>query len=192
MTSSLSIAFFEREVATVARALIGLTLEVDGVGGRVVEAEAYDVDDPASHSFRGQTMRNTAMFGPVGHVYIYRSYGLHWCLNVVCGSRPGGAVLIRALEPLMGLETMAERRGMGNRKRLCSGPGRLCQALGVDGSLNGVSLSRPPFRLFGTSYDSVEAGPRVGISRAADKPWRFWLTRSSFVSGQKRISQKKL
>lgn len=178
-------ALFERDVATVARALIGLTLEVDGVGGRVVEAEAYDIDDPASHSFRGQTMRNAAMFGPPGHAYVYRSYGLHWCLNVVCGTRPGGAVLIRALEPLAGLEIMGGRRGTGDRKRLCSGPGRLCQALGVDGALNGMALNQPPFRLFGISCENVEAGPRVGISRAIEKPWRFWLSGSPFVSRQR-------
>jgi DNA-3-methyladenine glycosylase len=173
--------FFARDVETVARELIGTTLLVDGVGGMIVETEAYDEDDPASHCFHGRTARNASMFGPPGHAYVYRSHGLHWCLNFVC--RTASGVLIRALEPNAGLDRMAERRGLGDVRRLCAGPGRLCQALGVDKRLDGRSLDQPPFALSaGEQSVLVTAGPRIGISRAVDTPWRFCLAGSRFLS----------
>ena len=159
-------------------------LLVDGVGGRIVEVEAYDRDDPASHSHAGPTPRNAAMFGPPGHAYVYRSYGIHWCLNFVCREPGHGAgVLLRALEPQHGLATMRERRGLLDERLLCSGPGRLCQALGVDRSLDGAALDRPPFRLLAALGDSsLLTGPRIGISKAAETPWRFGLAGSRHLS----------
>jgi DNA-3-methyladenine glycosylase len=176
--------FFARSVHEVAPALIGCTLLVDGVGGRIVEVEAYDPDDPASHSFRGPTARNRAMFGPPGHAYVYRSYGIHWCLNLVCdGEGHGSAVLVRALEPTHGLDVMAARRETGEPRRLCSGPGRVCQALAVGPEHDGLPLDRPPFELFAAEQEVVVAtAPRVGITRAADRPWRYLLAGSPFVS----------
>jgi DNA-3-methyladenine glycosylase len=173
--------FFARDVESVARALIGVTLLVDGVGGLIVETEAYDANDPASHCFRGPTARNAAMFGPAGHAYVYRSYGLHWCLNFVC--LPASGVLIRALEPTDGLDRMTGRRGTADPRLLCAGPGRLCQALGVDRALDGHPLDAPPFALHPAAGPAtVGAGPRIGLSRAIDTPWRFCLAGSRFLS----------
>ncbi len=168
----------------VARDLIGASLLVDGVGGRVVETEAYGRTDPASHSFGGPTARNAAMFGPPGHAYVYRSYGMHWCFNVVCGTAGGGeAVLLRALEPVLGLDRMRERRGVEAPALLCAGPGRLCQALGIDKALDGAALDGPPFAFAAPDGAvAVAAGLRVGITKAADRPWRFGLAGSRFVS----------
>ena len=183
--------FFERPVAEVARDLIGVTLLVDGIGGPIVETEAYDETDPASHSRSGPTKRNASMFGPAGRAYIYRSYGLHWCLNVVCGPEGDGrAVLIRAIAPLHGIETMKARRGSSDLHRLCAGPGRLCQALDVTGHFDGFDLEAPPFdlRFPGAVADqarprpAVTAGTRIGISRGVDAPWRFGATGSPFLS----------
>jgi DNA-3-methyladenine glycosylase len=177
-------AFFARSVHEVAPALVGCTLLVGGVGGRIVEVEAYDADDPASHGYRGETARNRSMFGPPGHAYVYRSYGIHWCLNLVCGEEgTAEAVLLRALEPTHGLETMRKRRGSEDERLLCSGPGRLCQALGVTVEHDGRPLDRPPFAVLAAEEDpDVVRGPRVGITRATDAPWRFALAGSRFVS----------
>ena len=168
----------------VARQLIGVTVLVDGVGGRIVETEAYDGEDPASHSYTGPTDRNFAMFGPPAHAYVYRSYGIHWCLNFVCREEGHGAgVLIRALEPVTGIDTMCERRGTRDHWLLCSGPGKLCQALGVTRALNGRSLAAAPFELAPAPGGiEVVTGPRIGISKAMDVPWRFGLAGSRWVS----------
>jgi DNA-3-methyladenine glycosylase len=174
-------AFFSRPAPQVARELIGASFMTAGTGGRIVETEAYEPGDAASHSFRGETRRNKAMFGLPGTVYIYRSYGIHWCLNFVC--LPGRAVLIRALEPLCGLEAMRRRRLTADPVRLCAGPGRLCQALAIDGSLDGLPLDRPPFELIlPDGVAEIAIGPRIGITRDVEKPWRFGLTGSPFVS----------
>lgn len=170
----------------VGRALIGATLLVNGVGGIIVETEAYDEADAASHSFGGQTLRNGAMFGPPAHAYVYQSYGLHWCLNLVCMPAGHGAgVLIRALQPTQGIETMKRRRGMENTMLLCAGPGRVCQALAITRELDGRSIEAPPFELLPAPqgrHVAVVAGPRIGISKAVDVPWRFGLAGSRFVS----------
>lgn len=175
---------FTSPSSELARRLIGVTVLIDGVGGRIVETEAYDFTDPASHCFNGQTLRNGSMFGPPAHVYIYRSYGLHWGMNFVCCEEGHGAgVLIRALEPTTGIDIMRQRRGVDDVRLLCSGPGRLCQALGVTHRLNGASLDAPPFQLLlATEPVSVVSGPRIGISKAVDVPWRFGLAGSRFVS----------
>jgi DNA-3-methyladenine glycosylase len=167
-----------------ARRLIGATLLLDGVGGRIVETEAYDQDDPASHSFSGPTPRNAAMFGPPAHAYVYRSYGIHWCLNLVCREEGHGAgVLIRALEPLAGLDRMRERRGLQELRLLCAGPGRVGQALGITRDHNGLPITAPPFELLpARSTCRVISGPRIGISKAVDQPWRFGLAGSAFLS----------
>ncbi len=176
--------FFARSVHEVAPELVGTTLLVDGVGGLIVEVEAYDQEDPASHGYRGPTRRNRAMFGPPGHAYVYRSYGLHWCLNLVCG-REGvaEAVLVRALQPTHGLEVMRRRRGVNDARLLCSGPGRLCQALAVTKAHDGLPLDRPPFALLARRGEvEVVQAPRVGISRARERPWRYLLAGSPFLS----------
>jgi DNA-3-methyladenine glycosylase len=178
-------SFFARSVHEVAPELIGATLLVDGVGGRIVEVEAYDSEDPAAHGFRGRTPRNASMFGPPGHAYVYRSYGIHWCLNLVCEEEgSAAAVLIRALEPTQGLDTMRERRGLDDPRLLAAGPGRLCQALGVTREHDGLPLDTPPFDLQAAGEPvEVVAGTRIGISVAADRPWRYaeagsrWLSR---------------
>jgi DNA-3-methyladenine glycosylase len=173
--------FFARPAADVAASLIGCDLRVDGIGGIIVETEAYDRSDPASHSVNGPTRRNASMFGPPGHAYVYRSYGIHWCLNLVC--EPGSAVLIRALEPRHGLETMAARRGLSDPRRLCAGPGRLCQALAVSLAMDGLALDAPPFVLAAPeTAPAWIADRRIGISRAVETPWRFLLAGSRALS----------
>lgn len=174
-------AFFDRCAVAVAEALIGTTIELDGIGGVIVETEAYRRDEPASHSYNGQTARNSAMFGPAGHVYVYRSYGLHWCLNIVCEA--GSAVLIRAIEPLIGIETMRLRRGTNVDRLLCAGPGRLCQALAVTNEHDGRSLFCDPFRITsGHGVLEICQGTRIGISKAIDLPWRFGARGSIYLS----------
>ena len=160
-----------------------MRLWVGEAGGVIVETEAYHHEDPASHSHAGPTSPNAAMFGPPGHLYVYRSYGIHWCLNLVAGETPGSAVLIRALEPRDGLGAMRTRRGVEPLRQLCSGPGKLCQALDVTGLLDGVAIDRPPLRLAAPerSWD-VAVGPRIGISKATDRPWRFGAAGSPFLS----------
>lgn len=184
MTRRLSPDDFMRDSHEMAHALIGAVLLVDGVGGRIVETEAYDREDPASHSFSGPTARNQAMFGPPGRAYVYRSYGIHWCLNFVCREEGHGAgVLIRAVEPLHGLERMRERRGLANERLLCSGPGRVGEALGITRELNGCRLDQAPFEVLAAEAATpVAVGPRIGISRAMDVPWRYGLMGSRFVS----------
>lgn len=168
----------------VAQQLIGTLVLIDGVGGRIVETEAYDREDPASHSFSGPTARNGAMFGPSGHAYVYRSYGIHWCLNFVCREEGHGAgVLIRAIEPMEGLAAMRARRGVDDLRQLCSGPGKLCQAMGVTHAHNALALAAPPFALGErTGRIALVAGPRIGISKALDVQWRFGLAGSRFLS----------
>jgi DNA-3-methyladenine glycosylase len=180
-------AFFLRPAPLVARDLIGAGLTVDGVGGVIVETEAYEPDDPASHSFRGPTPRNGAMFQAGGVAYVYRSYGMHWCLNVVTGpSGHGAAVLIRALEPTVGVDAMIARRGLAAPRLLASGPGRLCQALGLDIRHDGLSLLASPFRLEPAAAPApVVTGPRIGITKGVETPWRFRHAASPFVSGSR-------
>ncbi len=176
---------FARSAVDLARDLIGVTLLVGDAGGLIVETEAYDRTDPASHTFSGPTVRNAVMFGPAGHAYVYRSYGLHWCLNIVGGIGPGQgeAVLIRALEPTVGLAIMRERRGIERAELLCSGPGRLTQALGITGAHNGLPLYAPPFRLVPRpGLVPILVGPRIGISKGVDTPWRFGLAGSRALS----------
>jgi DNA-3-methyladenine glycosylase len=177
-------AFFARSVHDVAPDLIGAELLVDGVGGRIVEVEAYDHEDPAAHGFRGRTPRNAAMFGPPGHAYVYRSYGMHWCINFVCeGEGIASAVLIRALEPRVGLATMRSRRRIEDERLLCPGPGRLTEALGVTRAHDGLALDQPPFALRARKGPvEIARGPRIGITKAADKPWRYGLVGSKFLS----------
>ena len=184
MRELLSAAFFDRSVHDVAPGLIGAALLVGGVGGTIVEVEAYHPTDAASHSYRGRTPRNAPMFGPPGHAYVYRSYGVHWCLNLVCEEEgTAAAVLIRALEPTGGIERMRERRGLDDPRLLCSGPGRLCQALGVTGEQDGLPLDRPPFELRARPASvEVATGPRIGITRAVELPWRYVLAGSPFLS----------
>ena len=177
-------AFFARSVHEVAPELIGATLLVDGVGGTIVEVEAYDQDDPASHGFRGLTARTASMFGPPGQAYVYRSYGIHWCLNLVCaGEGRAEAALVRALEPTHGLDAMRSRRGLHASRSLCSGPGKLCQALGITRAHDGLPLDEPPFELLARETEpELAVGTRIGITRAVEEPWRFGLAGSPFLS----------
>jgi DNA-3-methyladenine glycosylase len=175
---------FARSVHEVAPELVGSELYVDGVGGVIVEVEAYDHEDPAAHGFRGRTERNASMFGPPGHAYVYRSYGIHWCLNFVCEEvGVANAVLIRALEPLAGLDAMRQRRGLDSPRLLCAGPGRLCQALGVTRAHDGLPLDQPPFELRPRARKvELAIGPRIGITKGVEQPWRYGLARSPFLS----------
>ena len=165
-----------------ARNMIGWTLLYNGAGGRIVETEAYHHEDPASHSFAGPTPRNEVMFGPPGFLYVYRSYGIHWCMNLVCGDGPGSAVLLRALEPTAGLLEMSERRGTHDARLLCSGPGRLGHALGITRAQNSLRLDAAPFELIPGDPVDVVVGPRIGITKAVDLPWRFGERGSRFLS----------
>lgn len=177
--------FFDRPVLTVAPELIGATLLVNGIGGRIVEVEAYHQTEPAAHSYRGLTPRTAVMFGPPGRAYVYRSYGLHWCLNFVCEKAgSAAAVLIRAIEPLDGLSAMHKRRdGIDDPRLLCAGPGRLCAAMNVTVAQNGLPLDRPPFVLRARSdTPEIVTGPRIGITKAVEKPWRFGLKGSRYLS----------
>ncbi|WP_315720134.1 MULTISPECIES: DNA-3-methyladenine glycosylase [unclassified Bradyrhizobium] len=177
-------AFFARDVLQVAPELIGATFLVDGVGGVIVEVEAYHHTDPAAHSFRGPTPRNQVMFGPPGFAYVYRSYGIHWCVNFVC--EPAGsasAVLIRAIEPTLGIGEMQRRRGLEDIRMLCSGPGKLTEAMGITIAHNALPLDAPPIELFARSADvEIVTGVRIGITKAVEKPWRFGLKGSRFLS----------
>jgi DNA-3-methyladenine glycosylase len=177
-------AFFRRSVHEVVRDLVGATLLFNGVGGRLVEVEAYHHTDPAAHSYRGPTPRNAVMFGPPGYAYVYRSYGLHWCVNLVCEPKgSASAVLIRALEPTDGVAVMRRRRGLTDPRLLCAGPGRVCEALGITAAHNGLALDEPPFALFARPGEvEIIAGPRIGITKAAEKPWRYGLKSSAFLS----------
>lgn len=175
---------FDASSPAVARALIGSLLLVDGVGGRIVETEAYDADDPASHSHGGPRPRNASMFGPSGHAYVYRSYGIHWCLNIVCREPGHGAgVLIRALAPTDGMAAMRQRRGLTDERLLCAGPGRVASALGIGHGHDGLPIDAAPFELRPPAVPGdVVVGVRIGISKARDLPWRFGLAGSPFVS----------
>jgi DNA-3-methyladenine glycosylase len=177
-------SFFDRSVHAVAPDLIGATLLFKGVGGVIVEVEAYHQTDPAAHSFGGRTERNAVMFGPPGYAYVYRSYGIHWCLNFVC--EPEGvasAVLIRALAPTRGLAAMRRRRGVIDERLLCSGPGRLAEALGITDAQYGLPLDRPPFEILRRTDDvEIAVGPRIGLTKAIERPWRYGLQGSRFVS----------
>jgi DNA-3-methyladenine glycosylase len=176
--------FFDRSVHEVAPDLIGTTLLFAGVGGPIVEVEAYHHTEAAAHSYGGPTERNAVMFGPAGYAYVYRSYGIHWCLNFVCDRKgEASAVLIRALRPTEGLATMRDRRGLDDERLLCAGPGRVGQALGITHAQNGLALDQPPFALHArTEAVTIVTGPRIGISKAADLPWRYGLAGSPYVS----------
>jgi DNA-3-methyladenine glycosylase len=185
--SPLDVAFFDRSVHDVATELVGCTLTYEGVGGVIVETESYEATDEACHAFGGRTPRNDVLFGPPALAYVYFSYGVHNLLNAV--AEPEGqaaAVLIRALEPRFGLEEMRARRGRQEALELCSGPGKLTQALGIGLDANGSSLLEPPFELRGRDRDNerieIVAGPRIGISRATELPWRFCAAGSPYVS----------
>jgi DNA-3-methyladenine glycosylase len=187
LSEALGPEFFERSVHEVAHGLIGCTLMHGDCGGVIVETESYERDDPACHAFVGRTARNEVLFGPPGRAYVYLSYGVHSLLNAV--AEPDGeaaAVLIRALEPTVGIEAMRQRRGRQRDEELCSGPGKLTEALGVGLSDNGASLSAPPFSVLPPAGAwraiGVTAGPRIGISKATENPWRFCAAGSRFVS----------
>jgi DNA-3-methyladenine glycosylase len=177
-------AFFARSVHEVAPDLVGVAFLCDGVGGMIVEVEAYDHEDPAAHGYRGRTARNASMFGPPGHAYVYRSYGIHWCVNFVCEDEgSAAAVLIRALEPTHGVDVMRERRKADDVRALCSGPGKLTQALGIAGEHDGLPLDQPPFELVARDAEpEIAVGLRIGISKAVEQPWRYGLAGSRFLS----------
>ena len=177
-------SFFDRSVHQVAPELIGATLLFNGAGGIITEVEAYHHTEPAAHSYNGMTPRNAVMFGPAGYAYVYRSYGIHWCVNFVCeGAGSASAVLIRALEPTEGLAAMHRRRRTADARLLCSGPGRLTEALGITHAHNGLALDVAPFELRErTGEIEVVAGPRIGITKAVDLPWRYGLAGSRFWS----------
>jgi DNA-3-methyladenine glycosylase len=177
-------SFFARSVHEVAPELIGATLTFNGVGGIIVEVEAYHHTDPAAHSYNGPTPRNAVMFGPPGFAYVYRSYGIHWCVNFVCeAAGSASAVLIRALEPTIGLPAMRRRRGLADARLLCSGPGRLTEALGITGAHNGLALDAPPFAIRAReSSPPIATGIRIGITKAAELPWRYGLAGSPYLS----------
>ena len=181
---TLSRAFFARSVHEVAPELIGATMLFNGKGGIIVEVEAYHHTDPAAHSYNGPTERNAVMFGPPGFAYVYRSYGIHWCVNFVCEAEgSASAVLIRAIEPTDGLAAMKRRRGMKDARLLCAGPGRVCQALGITRAHNALALDKLPFELRGRNAEvEVISGPRIGITKAVDHPWRYGLRGSRFLS----------
>ena len=184
MPTRLRRSFFARSVHAVAPELIGATVLFNGVGGIIVEVEAYHHTDPAAHSFRGPTERNSVMFGPPGYAYVYRSYGIHWCLNFVCEAEgSASAVLMRALAPTQGRAAMVRRRHLADERLLCSGPSRLCQALAITGAHNGLALDKPPFELVArTEEPAIAVGKRIGITKAAEMPWRYGLKGSRFVS----------
>ena len=177
-------AFFDRSVHEVAADLIGATFLVNGVGGIIVEVEAYHHTDPAAHSYNGPTPRNRVMFGPAGYSYVYRSYGIHWCVNFVCeGEGSASAVLVRALQPTHGLPAMRRRRGADDERALCSGPGKLCEALGISIAHSELPLDKPPIALFArTEKPEIVAGIRIGITKAAELPWRYGVKGSKFLS----------
>jgi DNA-3-methyladenine glycosylase len=177
-------AFFARSVHEVAPDLIGATMLVNGIGGIIVEVEAYHHTEPAAHSFNGQTPRNSVMFGPPGFVYVYRSYGIHWCINFVCEEAgSASAVLIRALQPTRGIPAMRRRRGLQDEKSLCSGPGKLTEALGITHQHNALALDVPPFALHARAdTPDIVAGIRIGLTKAVDLPWRYGLKSSKFLS----------
>jgi DNA-3-methyladenine glycosylase len=176
--------FFARSVHEVAPDLIGATLLVDGVGGVIVEVEAYHHTEPAAHSFNGPTPRNQVMFGPPGFSYVYRSYGIHWCVNFVCEKAgSASAVLIRALLPTHGIPAMRRRRGLHDERSLCSGPGKLCEALGITIKLSELPLDQPPIALHARiGKVEIATGVRIGITKAVDLPWRYGLKGSRFLS----------
>lgn len=177
-------SFFDRSVHEVAPDLIGATFLVNGVGGIIVEVEAYHHTEPAAHSYRGPTPRNQVMFGPAGYSYVYRSYGIHWCVNFVCeGIGEASAVLIRAIEPTHGLAAMRRRRGVDDPHALCSGPGKLCQAMGITIAHSELPLDQPPIALFARkTTPEIVTGIRIGITKAVELPWRYGLMDSKFVS----------
>lgn len=176
--------FFARSVHEVAPDLIGATLLVNGVGGVIVEVEAYHHTDPAAHSYNGPTPRNAVMFGPPGHLYVYRSYGIHWCMNFVCEEEgSASAILIRALEPRHGLAAMRRRRNQHDEHALCSGPGKVCEALAVSDRHNGLALDCAPIAIHArVQIPQIVTGVRIGITKAADLPWRYGMRDSRFLS----------
>jgi DNA-3-methyladenine glycosylase len=177
-------SFFDRSVHEVAPELIGATLLFRGVGGIIVEVEAYHHTDPAAHSYNGPTPRNAVMFGPPGYVYVYRSYGIHWCMNFVCEDKgSASAVLLRAIEPTDGIAAMQRQRRTDDVRLLCSGPGKLTEAMGITHAQNGAAVDEAPFELRArTGEPDIAVGVRIGITKAAELPWRYGLAGSRFLS----------